>query len=347
MPIGFKNATDGDIQMAINAVLSAASPHSFVGIDRQGSTIVMRTTGNPDGHLILRGGRSGANFDRLHVYEAYRRMCSSGLHPAVVIDCSHGNSEKKPERQALVLRDVLAQRLDPDSPLIGFMAESNLEQGNQDISPSGEGLRYGVSVTDPCIGWAETVSLLEEAWTRTELPPGSAGSSSHQQKVLSAGSSEVMIFTDGGCSGNPGPGGWAYVIVAPGTSTDRSVGSSVIAERWGAEESTTNNRMELSAAVAALNASLNDPRLAVKSITVYTDSQYVQKGISTWIISWKKNGWQTSSKEPVKNKDLWQELDKLTTRLSIQWRWVKGHAGNEFNERCDALTQEAIASLRV
>jgi len=150
-------------------------------------------------------------------------------------------------------------------------------------------------------------------------------------------SGRVLVFTDGGCSGNPGPGGWAYVIV---DAAGRDV-----AEKWGAEAATTNNRMELSAAVAALQAVLADPALSGKPVTLYTDSQYVQKGISTWIHSWKRNGWRTSTKEPVKNQDLWQALDELSSRLSMEWCWVKGHAGHEYNERCDRMTQDAISSL--
>jgi len=148
---------------------------------------------------------------------------------------------------------------------------------------------------------------------------------------------DILVFTDGGCSGNPGPGGWAYVIVADG----------VTHERWGAEPVTTNNRMELSAVIAALETVLADATLAGRPLTVYTDSQYVQKGISAWIASWKRNGWRTSGKDPVKNKDLWQALDVLAGKVKAEWRWVKGHAGNEYNERCDALTQDAIASLKV
>ncbi|WP_304226259.1 3-deoxy-7-phosphoheptulonate synthase [Gracilinema caldarium] len=169
MPIGFKNATDGDVQIAINAIVSAASPHSFVGIDRQGNTIVLRTSGNPDCHLILRGGKHGANFDRLHVNEAAQKMADAKLRPSIIIDCSHGNSEKKPERQALVLQDILAQREEPASPVIGFMLESNLYEGCQNPSPSGEGLQYGVSITDPCIGWDTTAALLKEAYERTKI----------------------------------------------------------------------------------------------------------------------------------------------------------------------------------
>ncbi len=149
--------------------------------------------------------------------------------------------------------------------------------------------------------------------------------------------SGLCVYTDGGCSGNPGPGGWAYVIV--------DASGKDVAEKWGAEAFTTNNRMELSAAVHALQAVLALPALSGQQVILYTDSQYVQKGISTWIHSWKRNGWRTSTKEPVKNRELWQILDELASRLTMEWRWVKGHAGHEYNERCDRLTQEAIASL--
>lgn len=148
----------------------------------------------------------------------------------------------------------------------------------------------------------------------------------------------ICIFTDGGCSGNPGPGGWAYVILnRDGTILD---------ETWGAEANTTNNRMELSAAVAALERIQQKIPGSGTALALYTDSQYVQKGISTWIHSWKRNGWRTSSKEPVKNKDLWQKLDELAAQFSIEWHWVKGHAGHTYNERVDRMTQEAIASIR-
>ncbi len=169
MPVGFKNATDGDVQIAVNAIVAAGSPHSFVGIDRDGNTIVMRTTGNPDAHLILRGGRSGPNFDRVHVDSAKENLVKAGITPSIVVDCSHGNSEKKPERQGLVVRDILSQREDPESPLVGFMLESFLENGSQAPSPKAAGLTYGLSVTDPCIGWNETAEILAEAWKRNPL----------------------------------------------------------------------------------------------------------------------------------------------------------------------------------
>lgn len=168
MPVGFKNATDGDVQIAVNAIVSASSSHSFVGINLKGDTIVMRTTGNPDGHLILRGGRSGPNFHRVHVAQAAEFLAKAGLNPAIVVDCSHGNSEKHWERQPLVVRDVLAQREEGGSPLTGIMLESNIESGSQSPTPGGTGLRYGVSVTDPCLGWAETAEILGEAWSRTD-----------------------------------------------------------------------------------------------------------------------------------------------------------------------------------
>jgi len=147
------------------------------------------------------------------------------------------------------------------------------------------------------------------------------------------------IYTDGGCSGNPGPGGWAYVMVQ-----ETFQGEKIIARNKGAEKNTTNNRMELTAVIEALRA-LKSTDGVPRQITVYTDSQYVQKGISEWIITWKRNSWRTSDKKPVKNQDLWMELDSLDGEFSIKWEWVRGHAGNEYNELCDQMTQEAIASL--
>ncbi|MCL2318791.1 MAG: ribonuclease HI [Treponema sp.] len=149
----------------------------------------------------------------------------------------------------------------------------------------------------------------------------------------------IQIYTDGGCSGNPGPGGWAYVMVL-----ETFQGDSIVAEEWGGERDTTNNRMELLAVISALKAVKLQPELP-RQLRVYTDSQYVQKGISEWIRKWKQNSWRTSDKKPVKNQDLWKELDALASEFPVTWAWVKGHAGNKYNERCDALTQRAIASL--
>ena len=141
---------------------------------------------------------------------------------------------------------------------------------------------------------------------------------------------KVNIFTDGGCSGNPGPGGWAYVVLSDGK---------MISYSSGGEEQTTNNRMELTAVIHAIeDASL----LGVSSISISTDSQYVKNGITTWIVNWKRNGWRTASKDPVKNKELWERLDELNSKGNIRWNWVKGHAGIKYNEMCDSLVRKEM-----
>lgn len=144
---------------------------------------------------------------------------------------------------------------------------------------------------------------------------------------------EVTIYTDGGCHGNPGVGGWACVII---------VGEREI-ELSGGEAHTTNNRMELSAAINALSQISQNAEWRTSRITVYSDSQYVKNGITSWINNWKKNGWRTSAKKPVLNQDLWQKLDALSSELNVEWNWVKGHAGNKYNERCDTLCQKEMA----
>lgn len=138
------------------------------------------------------------------------------------------------------------------------------------------------------------------------------------------------IYTDGACRGNPGPGGWAVLIRAGGG--ERSL--------QGAEAETTNNRMELMAAIMALRE-----LPAGSAATVYTDSEYVMKGISEWLPAWKARGWKTAAKKPVKNQDLWQALDEVSVRHRIRWEWVKGHSGNPGNERVDRLANEAIDRL--
>ena len=148
------------------------------------------------------------------------------------------------------------------------------------------------------------------------------------------------IYTDGGCSGNPGPGGWAYVMVQ-----QTFQGTQIIAKNKGSEKNTTNNRMELIAVIEALRA-LKTVNNVPRQAALYTDSQYVQKGITEWIRAWKRNSWRTSDKKPVKNQDLWMELDSLNSEFPLQWEWVRGHAGNEYNEICDAMTQEAIAEIK-
>ena len=150
-------------------------------------------------------------------------------------------------------------------------------------------------------------------------------------------SDELIIYTDGGCSGNPGPGGWGFVIVD--NSGEESIHS-------GGESITTNNRMELTAVIEALRLVTAHPEWNESPITIFTDSQYVQKGMTQWISGWKRNGWKTASKQPVKNKELWLVLDELTARINPRWKWVKGHAGIHYNEICDSLTQDEIAKHR-
>jgi ribonuclease HI len=142
---------------------------------------------------------------------------------------------------------------------------------------------------------------------------------------------EVEIFTDGACSGNPGPGGWGAVLRY----------GEVEKEMSGGEALTTNNRMELTAAIAALEALKRPCR-----VTLYTDSQYLRDGITRWLSAWKARGWSTADKKPVKNIDLWQRLEAAAAPHEIEWRWVRGHAGHAENERADALARAAITTMR-
>jgi ribonuclease HI len=137
----------------------------------------------------------------------------------------------------------------------------------------------------------------------------------------------VEVFTDGACRGNPGPGGWGAILRANGREK----------ELFGGEPATTNNRMELTAVIRALEALTRPSR-----VSVYTDSQYVQKGISEWIHSWKRRGWKTADKNPVKNEDLWRRLDELAALHEVKWHWVRGHSGHAENERADELANRGI-----
>ena len=140
----------------------------------------------------------------------------------------------------------------------------------------------------------------------------------------------VSLYTDGACKGNPGKGGWG-VLMRYGSHEK---------ELFGGEAHTTNNRMELTAIIQGL-AALNRPC----AVVIYTDSQYVKNGMEKWIHGWKKNGWKTASKQPVKNEDLWQQLDQLAAQHQIQWQWVRGHTGHAENERADALANQGVASV--
>ena len=143
---------------------------------------------------------------------------------------------------------------------------------------------------------------------------------------------EVVIYTDGACSGNPGPGGWGALLISGGHRKDIC----------GGEPDTTNNRMELMAAIQALEA-LTKPC----KVELHTDSTYVMKGISEWIHGWKKRGWKTADKKPVKNEDLWRRLDQARLRHEVDWRWVNGHAGDVMNERADGLARKGLEEARV
>jgi len=161
MPVGFKNGTDGDLSVAHHAMIAARHPHSFLGITADGVSAVVSTRGNPDRHLVLRGGSSGPNYDEASVERALRLVAEEGLARPVMIDCSHGNSGKDPARQAQVCRVVLEQLRCGRRGILGLMLESHLEAGSQPWQP-GAPLRRGVSITDACIGWAETEDLLNE-----------------------------------------------------------------------------------------------------------------------------------------------------------------------------------------
>jgi ribonuclease HI len=148
---------------------------------------------------------------------------------------------------------------------------------------------------------------------------------------MSESNETIDIYTDGACSGNPGPGGWGAILRYNGTEK----------ELFGGERDTTNNRMEMTAVIEALRALKRSV-----AVRVHTDSQYVQKGITEWIHGWKKRGWKTAGKAPVKNEDLWRTLDALAAQHRIEWHWVRGHAGHAENERADELARRGVEQVR-
>jgi len=150
----------------------------------------------------------------------------------------------------------------------------------------------------------------------------------NQTDAASANKTDVTIYTDGACKGNPGPGGWGAWLDASGHER----------ELWGGQLQTTNNRMELTAVIKALSVLTRSCRVAI-----YTDSEYVRNGITTWIHGWKKRGWRTADGKPVKNVELWQQLETLADAHDVQWHWVKGHAGDPGNERADQLANRGVA----
>ena len=161
-PVGFKNGTDGSLVVAINALKSARQPHHFLGINEDGRSAVMQTRGNNYGHVVLRGGAGRTNYDSVSVALCEQALHKAGLPDRIVIDCSHGNSNKDPSLQPLVARDCIEQVVNGNRSIIGLMLESNLEAGNQDIPADRSQLRYGVSVTDGCIDWPTTEKTLRE-----------------------------------------------------------------------------------------------------------------------------------------------------------------------------------------
>ncbi len=163
MPVGYKNGTDGGLQVAIDAMIAGRTPHAFLGIDGDGHTCVVNTRGNPWGHLILRGGRSGPNYSSDQLQTASEKLSAVGLSPRVLVDCSHANSNKDYRNQPNVWRDVIEQRVAGNQNIIGLMLESNLHPGNQKLTTDYSLLHYGVSITDGCIAWDETEALILEA----------------------------------------------------------------------------------------------------------------------------------------------------------------------------------------
>lgn len=160
MPVGFKNSTEGNLEVAVNAMLSAKQPHDFLGINQEGQTSIIKTLGNPFGHVILRGGKV-PNYDETTVIDATEKLKKAGFDPAIMIDCSHGNSRKKHENQVEVCESVIDLVKKGHRSIIGIMLESNLFEGNQPIPQDLSHLKYGVSITDACIGWNTTETLLQ------------------------------------------------------------------------------------------------------------------------------------------------------------------------------------------
>lgn len=173
MPVGFKNSTDGNLRIAIDAILSARHPHHFLGVDYEGRTCVIATRGNTYCHIILRGGQDRPNYDPVSIIMTEEQLREAGLEPRIMVDCGHANSGKRPKLQAHVLKSVVQQRIDGNTSIIGVMIESNLREGRQSLEKGSKDLKYGVSITDACLGWKETERLLRFA--HDELASGASG----------------------------------------------------------------------------------------------------------------------------------------------------------------------------
>ena len=166
MPVGFKNGTDGDPQTAVDALIAARTPQAFLGIDHDGQASIVETRGNDNCHLVMRGGRSGTNFDARSIAVAQDALRKAEAPLNIVVDCSHGNSNKDHTRQHIAFEDVVAQRIGGNDKLVGVMLESNIHPGAQKLGADPSSLEYGISITDSCIGWDETVELLEWAYDK-------------------------------------------------------------------------------------------------------------------------------------------------------------------------------------
>ena len=163
-PVGFKNSTEGNLQVALDALQAARSSHRFLGIDGDGRACIVVTKGNPYGHVVLRGGRNRSNYDKASVDEAAERLSKKGLPAALMVDCSHANSGKKFEAQEVVWKSIIEQRAAGQKAIMGAMVESNLFEGRQDLTENCADLKYGVSVTDACIGFEKTEQLIQHAY---------------------------------------------------------------------------------------------------------------------------------------------------------------------------------------
>ncbi|THF66329.1 3-deoxy-7-phosphoheptulonate synthase [Pseudothauera nasutitermitis] len=175
-PVGFKNATDGDLEVAVNAIISASRPHSFLGISGKGQSAVLRTRGNRLGHVVLRGGGGRPNYDTVSISLAEQALAKAKLPVNIVVDCSHANSWKKPEFQPLVMKDVIHQVRDGNRSVVGLMIESFIEAGNQPIPADLTQLRYGCSVTDACVSWETTEEMIRDAAAVLRAAPRRQGS---------------------------------------------------------------------------------------------------------------------------------------------------------------------------
>lgn len=191
MPVGCKNATSGSIQSAVNAIKAAGQPHTFLGVGSDGHAAAVRTTGNPDCHLVLRGGSSGPNYTAPHIAAAEAALARTGVARAILVDCSHDNSGRQPQRQPEVVRNVVAQMGADNRSIIGVMIESNLFGGNQPLTMAREKLRHGVSITDACLDWASTERCLRE--THAALAPRFANPAGWIERIAPPAAAPALV----------------------------------------------------------------------------------------------------------------------------------------------------------